>query len=245
MDSTELSRPGPFRHCGDTTQYAATMRIVIAGGHGKIALRLAAKLAERGDRPVALVRNPEHIQDVEAVGAEPVVIDLEKATVTELTEKMMNADAVVFAAGAGPGSGAARKDTVDRKASVLCADAASLSGTRRFVQISAIGVDEPVPEDSGEVWAAYVEAKRAADADLRERHLELDWTILRPGRLTDDPGTGQVSLGPDVERDSVTRDDVASVIIALLDEPDTAGKVLNLVNGETPVVDAVRATVSA
>lgn len=221
------------------------MRIVIAGGHGKIALRLATKLAERGDQPVALIRNPEHVKDVEAAGAEPAVLDLEKATVTELTEKMMNADAVVFAAGAGPGSGAARKDTVDRKASVLCADAASLAGARRFVQISAIGVDEPVAEDAGEVWAAYVEAKRAADADLRERHLELDWTILRPGRLTDDPGTGQVALGPDVERDSVTRDDVASVIVALLDEPDTIGKVLNLVNGETPVVEAVRAAASS
>ncbi|MFV2196351.1 NAD(P)H-binding protein [Nocardiopsis sp. LOL_012] len=220
------------------------MRIVIAGGHGKIALRLAGLLADRGDEPVALIRNPDHAQDVRDAGAEPVVVDLEKATVTELAEKLMNADAVVFAAGAGPGSGAARKETVDRAAAVLTADAASLSGVRRLVQVSAINVDEPVPEGTDEVWAAYVEAKRAADADLRERHLELDWTILRPGRLTDDPGTGRVALGEDVERAEVTRDDVAAVVVALLDEPGTVGRTLNLVNGETPVAEAVRAAAS-
>ncbi|MCY9787473.1 SDR family oxidoreductase [Nocardiopsis sp. EMB25] len=220
------------------------MRIVIAGGHGKIALRLARLLADRGDEPVALIRNPDHAQDVRDAGAEPVVVDLEKATVTELTEKIMNSDGVVFAAGAGPGSGAPRKDTVDRAAAVLTADAASLAGVRRLVQISAIGVDEPVPEGTDEVWAAYVEAKRAADADLRERHLELDWTILRPGRLTDGPGSGLVALGPDVERAEVTRDDVAAVVLALLEEPGTVGRTLNLVNGHTPVADAVRGAAS-
>ncbi|MEE2036135.1 SDR family oxidoreductase [Nocardiopsis sp. CT-R113] len=222
------------------------MRIVIAGGHGKIALLLARRLADRGDEPVALIRNPDHSQDVVDAGAEPVVIDLETATVTELTERIMNADGVVFAAGAGPGSGPARKDTVDHKAAVLTADAASLAGVRRLVQVSAIGVDDPLPADTDPdgAWAAYVEAKRAADADLRERSLELDWTILRPGRLTDEPGTGKVSLGAEVERDSVTREDVAAVIVAVLDEPETVGRVLNLVNGETPVVEAVRDTAS-
>ena len=222
------------------------MRIVIAGGHGKIALLLARRLADRGDEPVALIRNPDHSQDVVDAGAEPVVIDLETATVTELTERIMNADGVVFAAGAGPGSGPARKDTVDHKAAVLTADAASLAGVRRLVQVSAIGVDDPLPADTDPdgAWAAYVEAKRAADADLRERSLELDWTILRPGRLTDEPGTGKVSLGAEVERDSVTREDVAAVIVAGLDEPETGGRVLNLVNGETPVVEAVRDTAS-
>ena len=222
------------------------MRIVIAGGHGKIALLLARRLADRGDEPVALIRNPDHSQDVVDAGAEPVVVDLETATVTELTERIMNADGVVFAAGAGPGSGPARKDTVDHKAAVLTADAASLAGVRRLVQVSAIGVDDPLPADTDPdgAWAAYVEAKRAADADLRERSLELDWTILRPGRLTDEPGTGKVSLGAEVERDSVTREDVAAVIVAVLDEPETVGRVLNLVNGETPVVEAVRDTAS-
>lgn len=217
------------------------MRIVIVGGHGKIALRLARQLADRGDTPVGLIRNPDHSQDIVDAGAEPVVIDLEQATVTELTEKIMGADAVVFAAGAGPGSGAARKETVDHKAAVLTADAAALAGVRRLVQVSAINVDKPVPEDAGEVWKAYVAAKKAADDDLRQRDLDLDWTILRPGGLTDEAATGRVDLGEEVERDTVTRDDVATVIVALLDEPGTVGRVLNLVNGETPVVEAVRA----
>ncbi|MBR8741865.1 NAD(P)H-binding protein [Nocardiopsis sp. MG754419] len=217
------------------------MRIVIVGGHGKIALRLARRLADRGDTPVALIRNPDHSQDVVEAGAEPVVIDLEQATATELTEKIMGADGVVFAAGAGPGSGAARKETVDHKAAVLTADAAALAGVRRLIQVSAINVDVPVPEGTDEVWKAYVAAKKAADDDLRQRDLDLDWTILRPGRLTDEEGTGRVDLGEDVEREAVTREDVAAVIVALLDEPGTRGGVLNLVNGETPVVDAVRA----
>ncbi|WP_067597675.1 NAD(P)H-binding protein [Nocardiopsis listeri] len=217
------------------------MRIVIVGGHGKIALRLARQLADRGDTPVGLIRNPDHSQDLVDAGAEPVVIDLEQATVTELTEKIMGADAVVFAAGAGPGSSAERKETVDHKAAVLTADAAALAGVRRLVQVSAINVDKPVPEDTGEVWKAYVAAKKAADDDLRQRDLDLDWTILRPGGLTDDVGTGRVDLGEEVERDTVTRDDVAAVIVALLGEPGTVGRVLNLVNGETPVDEAVRA----
>ncbi|MBV2361815.1 SDR family oxidoreductase [Streptomonospora nanhaiensis] len=217
------------------------MRIVIAGGHGKIALRLERLLAARNDTPVGLIRNPDHAADVEAAGAEPVVIDLENTTVTQLTEKVMGADAVVFAAGAGPGSGAARKATVDRDAARLLADAASLAGVRRYIMVSAIGVDDGPAPGSDPVWAAYVEAKRAADDDLRQRSLETDWTILRPGRLTDDAGTGKVWLAPKVERSEVAREDVAAVIVALLDEPATIGQVLELVGGTTPIAEAVRA----
>ncbi|KUP98078.1 NAD(P)H-binding protein [Thermobifida cellulosilytica] len=217
------------------------MRIVIAGGHGKIALRLERLLAERGDTPVGLIRNPDHADDLRAVGAEPVVVDLEATTVTQLAEKVMGADAVVFAAGAGPGSGAARKETVDRAAAVLTADAASLVGARRFLMISAIGVDEGPAPDADPVWAAYVNAKKAADDDLRGRSEQLDWTILRPGRLTDEPGTGRVRLAPKVERGPVSRDDVAAVLAALLDAPATVGQVLELVGGDTPISDAVAA----
>ncbi|MFD0773162.1 SDR family oxidoreductase [Streptomonospora algeriensis] len=217
------------------------MRIVIAGGHGKIALRLERLLAERGDTPVGLIRNPDHAEDVRAAGAEPVVIDLENATATQLAEKVMGADAVVFAAGAGPGSGAERKVTVDRDSARLLADAASLAGVRRYIMVSAIAVDEGPAPDAEPVWAAYVEAKRAADDDLRQRSLETDWTILRPGRLTDGPGTGKVRLAPKVERAEIPREDVAAVIVALLDEPATVGKVLELVNGATPVREAVEA----
>ncbi len=219
------------------------MRIVIAGGHGKIALRLERLLAARGDSPVGLVRNPDHVDDVRATGAQPVVTDLETTTVTQLAEHVMGADAVVFAAGAGPGSGAARKETVDRAAAALLADAASLAGVRRYVMVSAISVDEGPPSEAEPVWAAYVDAKRGADDDIRGRSEQLDWTILRPGGLTEEAGTGRVGLAPKLERATVPRDDVAAVIVAALDEPATVGHTWDLVSGEMPITEAVRAAV--
>ncbi|TQN33089.1 putative NAD(P)-binding protein [Haloactinospora alba] len=220
------------------------MRIVIAGGHGKIALHLERLLAQRGDTPVGLVRNPDHTEDVRATGAEAELLDLENATVTQVAEKLMGADAAVFAAGAGPGSGAARKETVDRDAAIRMADAAALAGVNRYVVVSAIGVDEGPAPDAEPVWAAYVAAKRDADADIRGRELDTGWTILRPGRLTDDAGTGRVRLAPRAERGEVPRQDVAAVIAALLDEPATIGHVLDLVGGSTPVADAVASVTS-
>ena len=158
------------------------MRIVIAGGHGKIALLLERLLAERGDQAVGLIRNRAHVADVRKAGAEAVVCDLETASAGDVAVLLSGADAVVFAAGAGPGSGAARKDSVDRAASVLMADAAQRAGIRRFVQVSSMEPPAPRP-GSDEVWAAYITAKTAAEADLRAR--DLDWTILRPGGLTE------------------------------------------------------------
>ncbi|GAA4093903.1 MULTISPECIES: SDR family oxidoreductase [Actinomadura] len=216
------------------------MDVVIAGGHGKIALRLARLLAARGDRVRSLIRNPDHAGDVQAAGAEPVVCDLEHAGAAEVARRADGADAVVFAAGAGPGSGAARKDTVDRAASVLMADAAERMGIRRFVQISSMGAGQPPRPGTDEVWAAYVRAKGEAEDDLRAR--DLDWVILRPGRLTDDPGTGRVTLAePPVGRGDVTRDDVAAVIVALLDAPSVNHRTLELVGGDVPVAEAVAA----
>ncbi|GAB3498040.1 NAD(P)H-binding protein [Nocardiopsis coralliicola] len=220
------------------------MRIVIAGGHGKIALRLERILADRGAAPVALIRNPDHIDDVRTAGAEAVVLDLETATATEVTERLMNADAVVFAAGAGPGSGPDRKWSVDRDAAVLLADAASLAGVRRYVMVSAIGVDDGPAEGSDPTWAAYVDAKRQADEDLRSRGEVIDWTVLRPGRLTDEEGTGRVLLAAQAERGSVPRDDVAAVIAEVLlgdGAAGTVGRSLDLVAGDTPVAEAVSA----
>ena len=152
---------------------------------------------------------------------------------------LAGADAAVFAAGAGPGSGAARKDTVDRGASVLLAEATGQAGARRFVQISGMGAGQPPPAGSDEVFAAYMEAKTAAEDDLRSR--DLDWTVLRPGGLTDGPGTGQVQLAaPPVPRGRIPRADVAAVIVALLDEPGTSHQTLELIGGDTPVGEAVR-----
>ena len=213
------------------------MRVVIAGGHGKVALLLERLLAGRGDQAVGLVRNPAHVADVQQAGAEAVVCDLESAAADEVAGLLAGADAVVFAAGAGPGSGAARKDSVDRAASVLMADAAGQAGVGRFVQISSMGAGQPPQPGSDEVWAAYITAKTAAEDDLRSR--ALDWTILRPGGLTDAPATGRVRLAPPpVPRGTVPRADVAAVISALLDEPGARQQTLELVSGDTPVAVA-------
>ena len=214
------------------------MRVVIAGGHGRIALLLERLLAQRGDQAVGRIRNPPHDDEVTDTGAVAAVCDLESASVDQVAALLDGADAVVFAAGAGPGSGAPRKDSVDRGASVLLADAASRAGVRRFVQISGMGVDQPPAPGTDEVWAAYLMAKAAAEDDLRAR--DLDWTILRPGGLTDEPGTGQVRLAPpSLPRGQVPRADVAAVIVALLDTPATAGQTLDLISGDTSIIMAV------
>jgi uncharacterized protein YbjT (DUF2867 family) len=219
------------------------VHVVIAGGHGQIALRLTALLAGRGDVVTGVVRNPDHRADVEGAGGTPVVLDLEAATATDLAEQLTGADAVVFAAGAGPTSGAPRKDTVDRAAAVLLADAAELAGVQRYLLVSAMGVDTEPDPDSGEVWIAYLRAKRAAEEAVRAT--KLDWTVLRPGRLTDDPGIGKVLLAPSVPRGAVTRDDTAAVLAALLDAPGTVGQTLELVEGDDDVLAAVAAVSTA
>jgi len=215
------------------------MRVVIAGGHGQIALLLEQQLAARGDTATALVRNPDHFADVQSAGAVPVLCDLESADLDSVAAYLNGADAAVFAAGAGAGSGAARKDTVDYGAAALFAAAAVEAGVRRFVQVSTVGIESADSPSVDPSFAVYLRAKKLAEEDLRER--DLDWTILRPGRLVDDPATGLVTLGaPRLPRGSVTRADVAAVLVELLPAPQTIGKTLELTNGETPVGDAVR-----
>lgn len=213
------------------------MRIVIAGGHGQIALRLERLLAARGDEAAGIIRNPQQAEDLRAVGAEPVVLDLESATVEEAAEVLSGADAAVFAAGAGPDSGTDRKDTVDRGAAVLFADAAERAGVRRYVVVSSMGADPDHPGD--EVFDVYLRAKGAADAYVRSR-TALDWTVLRPGMLTNDAGNGQVLLAASTGRGPVPRDDVAAALLELLDTPATAGLTLELISGNVPVSVAVK-----
>ncbi|MFE9819513.1 SDR family oxidoreductase [Streptomyces sp. NBC_00236] len=213
------------------------MRIVIAGGHGQIALRLERLLAARGDEAAGIIRNPQQSEDLRAAGAEPVVLDLESATVEEAAEVLRGADAAVFAAGAGPNSGTDRKDTVDRGAAVLFADAAQRAGVRRYVVVSSMGADPDHPGD--EVFDVYLRAKGAADAYVRAQKA-LDWTILRPGMLTNDAGTGQVLLAASTGRGPVPRDDVAAALAELLDTPATAGLTLELISGNVPVSVAVK-----
>lgn len=216
------------------------MRIVIAGGHGQIALRLERILAARGDRVAGVIRRPEQADALRAAGAEPVVCDLESAGVEEVAAHLEGADAAVFAAGAGPGSGAERKETVDFKAAVLFADAAERAGVRRYVIVSAMGADSEPREGTDPVFAAYLRAKGAADRDVRAREA-LDWTVLRPGHLTNEAGTGRVRLAERTGRSDISRDDVAVALAALLDTPSTAGLTLELVAGDTPVEQAVQA----
>ncbi|MDH6217601.1 NAD(P)H-binding protein [Streptomyces pseudovenezuelae] len=213
------------------------MRIVIAGGHGQIALRLERLLAARGDEVAGIIRRPEQGDDLREAGAEPVVLDLESASVEEVAEKLRGADAAVFAAGAGPGSDAARKDTVDKGAAVLFADAAVKAGVRRHVVVSSMGAD-PAHQGDG-IFDVYLRAKGAADAYVQGLNA-LDSTILRPGALTNDAGTGLVRLEARTGRGSVPRDDVAAVLAELVDSVATAGLILELVSGSTPVSVAVK-----
>ena len=216
----------------------APMRVVIAGGHGKIALILERLLIQRGDSVAGFIRNPDHIADLNAVGAEALVVDLERASVDDVAAHLDGADAVVFAAGAGPGSGAARKETVDRDAAILLADAAEAAEVRRYAMVSSINADADAPHTKDEVFTAYLRAKGAADDYVRAQEA-LDSTIVRPGHLTNDPGTGLVRIAAHSERGDIPREDVAAVLLAVLDTPATAGRTFNVVSGNTPITEAV------
>jgi uncharacterized protein YbjT (DUF2867 family) len=210
------------------------MDVLIAGGHGKIALRLERLLASAGHTSRALIRNPDHTADVEAAGATAVVFDLEHDE--GLDRELSGTDAVVFAAGAGPGSGAERKLSVDLGGATKLIDACRAAGVRRYVIVSAMNTERP--DRWSEAMTPYYEAKRKADAAVRESGLE--YTVVRPGLLTDDAGTGLVELGTPLDRGgSVTRDDVAAVLAAVLETPATIGVSFDVLGGETPVADAV------
>jgi uncharacterized protein YbjT (DUF2867 family) len=211
------------------------MDVVVAGGHGKIGQRLLRLLAQRGDRARGLIRNPEHAADLERLGAEAVLCDLERED--DVARFVEGADAVVFSAGAGAGSGPERKRTVDLGGAVKLIDAAKANGIDRYVIVSSMGAGNP--ERASGPMRPYQEAK--GEADQRLAASGLSHTIVRPGMLTDDPGRGLVAAGPDVERGAVPRDDVAATLLAVLDADNTIGKTFNLVEGEKPIEDAVRA----
>ena len=213
------------------------MRVVIAGGHGQIALRLTKLLSGDGHEVVGLVRNPDHEADIAAAGGQAAVLDLEQADASAVAKVLAGADVAVFSAGAGPGSGNARKNTVDRGAAVLFADAAEQAGVRRHLQVSSMGADRADSLTDDETFTIYLKAKWAAEQDLRSR--DLDWTILRPGSLTNDPGTGKVYLADKTGNGRVSRDDVALVLAGLCDTPASIGRTLELIAGDTPVNEAL------
>ena len=212
-------------------------RIAIVGGHGQVARHLIHDLRRSDHDVVALVRREAYREDLEHRGAYVRLLDIERQGASDFAEAFLGCTAVVFAAGGGPDGNIERKRTVDLEGSLKSIEGALEAGIRRFVQVSAIGVDDPLPDDTTDVWRAYVEAKRDADAALRAS--ALDWTIVRPGRLTDEPATGLVTLAPSTPRGSIPRADVAAVLAAVIDAPRAIGKQWDLVTGVTPVGEAV------
>lgn len=210
------------------------MNVVVVGGHGKIALRLLRLLADRGDTARGMIRDPAQSADLEAAGAEAIVCDIENE---DPTEAVAGADAVVFAAGAGPGSGPERKRTVDLGGAVKLIEAAKANGIGRYVIVSSIGAHDPSAAEGD--FKSYLEAKHGADEQLIASGL--DYTVVRPGSLSDDPGTGNVDISTDLgRRGEVPRDDVAAVLAEALVADETVGKVFELFAGDTPVAEAVR-----
>jgi nucleoside-diphosphate-sugar epimerase len=211
--------------------------VAIAGAHGKIALRLIRLLIDNGEDVVGLVRNPDHGAEVSQAGAKAIVCDLESASVDEIKGAIDGAEAAVFAAGAGPGSGAERKLSMDRDGAVKLVQAATAAGVPRFVIVSSVGAENP-PEGDDD-FSVYVRAK--AEADEAVRASDRRWTIVRPGRLTDDAGSGHVRIDTEAFRGEVTRDDVAAVIARVLADPRFSGHVLYVNGGDEPIEQALDA----
>ena len=211
------------------------MDVAIAGAHGQVARRLTRRLAARGDKVRGLIRNPDHADDLRADGAEPVLCDLEQASPGEVAAAIAGADAVVFAAGAGPGSGTERKRSMDRDGAIKLLDAARAADVERYVMISSIGAESP--PDGDDVFSIYLRAKAEADRALMKS--DRAWTAVRPGRLTGDPGTGRVRLDVEPARGEISRDDVAGVLDAVLHEPRSVYLILYAIAGEDPIDEAL------
>lgn len=212
------------------------MKITVVGAHGQVALLLHSVLVSNGHEVRGIIRDKKQSCTVRHAGAEPVVCDIEKEE--DVSEAVGVADAVVFAAGAGPGSGIERKKSVDRDGAIKLIEAARRNAISRYVMISAMNAEEPRGD---EVFRAYLKAKSEADQALRESGL--DFTIIRPGRLTDDLPTGRIEIGPGLDSGQIPRADVATVIAEILDMPKTIGRQWDLISGNLPVENALRRAV--
>lgn len=208
------------------------MKITIVGAHGNIAMLLHPMLIEAGHSVRGIIRKEEQAEDLRELGVEPVVADVEKED--DISEAVGSVDAVLFAAGAGPGSGAERKWSIDRDGAIKLMEACHKNGIERYVIISAMGLDEPRGSD---VFQVYQKAKAEADEALR--HSGLDYTIVKPGRLTDESGTGTVSIGKNLDRGEIPREDVAAVLANVFDMSGTIGKEFDLLSGNQPIPDAL------
>lgn len=213
------------------------MRVAIAGGHGKVGQSLIELLVARGDEARSLDRNPAYGPELRELGAEPVVCDLEEAPEQQVADAINGCDAVVFSAGAGPGSGPERKWTMDHGGAIKLLAAARQAGISRYVIVSSVGADPAARGD--DTFSVYLRAKGKADEEIVAAGI--DHTIIRPHGLTDDPPTGRVQLGSGLERGRIPRADVAAVVAGSLAAPETIGKTFEVVSGETPVADALAA----
>jgi nucleoside-diphosphate-sugar epimerase len=209
--------------------------VAIAGGHGKIALSLTERLSGRGERVISLIRNPDHADDIRARGGEPVVCDLEHADVSEIAAAISGSSAVVFAAGAGPGSGAERKMTMDRDGAIKLLTAAEQAGAARYLIVSSVGAEAPPDDD--DVFSVYLRAKAEADAAVQAS--DRDWTIVRPGPLTDDPGGGTVRIDLEPFRGPISRDDVAALLDVLLTDGRASRRILYVSAGDASIEQAL------
>src|SRR5680860_167158 len=213
------------------------MKVLIAGAAGITARRLVKQLVKNGHDVRGLVRKQQQFADLEKDGAEPVLVDLEADDANAVAEALSGCDAIVFAAGAGPGSGAERKETMDYGGAVTLIEAAKMSGVRRYVMLSAMHVDDL--ENASETMRPYLSAKRRADERLRAS--DLDYTIVRPGSLTDEPGTGKVRTATRLDvSGEIPREDVAATIATTLEMKNTYGKTFELLSGDTPILQALQ-----
>lgn len=210
-------------------------KIVIIGGHGKVALHLARQLSQRGDQVTSIIRNPDHEADIAETGARPLLHDIEHTDAESLAAVLAGHDAVVWSAGAGGGD-PARTNAVDRDAAIASMDAAAQAGVFRYVMVSYRGAGrDEIPADNP--FSTYAGAKAAADAHLRSSGLQ--WTILAPGALDLEPGAGTIQLDTGYDRSldgtSVSREDVASVVASALADETTIGSTYEFVGGGTPI----------
>jgi uncharacterized protein YbjT (DUF2867 family) len=225
----------------DQHKEAMMARIIVLGGTGRTGRLLIEQLRAQGDSVVAVFRNPSKRQEIMALGAEPVILDLAHVQVADLVEAMRGGDAVIFAAGTRENED--NVDEIDRDAAIKSAQAAQQAGISRFVQISAMGVRTGIPDDLDDKMKAYYRAKRAGDQHLMST--QLDWTILEPGELTEESGTGHIKLGAALGAfGKIARADVAATAIAALAEPATVRHTFEVVSGDTPIVEALRQAAS-
>ena len=215
------------------------MIVLVAGANGKTARSLVRMLVEEDHKVRGLVRKEEQLSEVEQDGAEPVLVDLEEEEVEGAVGRAVEGcDAIVFAAGAGPGSGAARKETMDYGGAVKLIEAAEKHGVRRYLMLSAMGAADP--ESGSEEMRPYLSAKARADERLQSSGL--DYTIIRPGSLTNERGTGRIDAAPSLgRRGEISREDVAAIFAVTLEAENTFGKMFEALSGDTPIREAIAA----